>query len=70
MTQLLSTFKVFGWQDLIDIAVIALIIYQLLMLIKGTRAVQLIKGLFVLLVASVIAEEIGLTTLNWLLDKI
>jgi len=59
-----------GWQSFIDIIVVAVLIYQLLMLIKGTRAVQLIKGLFVLLIISVISRQMGLTTLSWILDKV
>ena len=47
MTELLALFRAFNWQDILDIVVVSVIIYQLLMLIKGTRAVQLIKGLFV-----------------------
>lgn len=70
MTQLLSLFKAFDWRAVIDITVVAVIIYQLLMLIKGTRAVQLIKGLFILLLVSVLSRQLGLTTLTWILDKV
>jgi len=70
VTQLLTLYKAINWQSIVDIAVVAVIIYQLLMLIKGTRAVQLIKGLFVLLVVSVLAKQIELTTLSWMLDKV
>jgi len=70
VTALLMQFKSFNWQAILDIAVVAVIIYQLLMLIKGTRAVQLIKGLFVLLIVSVLSRQLGLTTLTWMLDKV
>jgi diadenylate cyclase len=39
------------------------------MLIKGTRAVQLIKGIVVLLVASNVSDLLKLTTIQWILDK-
>jgi diadenylate cyclase len=67
----LQTFaQVIEWKDFVDIVVVAIIIYQLLMLIKGTRAVQLIKGLFVFMVISLIARQLGLTTLNWMVDNV
>lgn len=70
MTDLLMQFKAFNWQAILDIAVVTVIIYQLLMLIKGTRAVQLLKGLFVLLIISILSRQLGLTTLTWMLDKV
>lgn len=70
MTDLLFIFRNFDWRSIIDIAVVAVIFYQLLMLIKGTRAVQLLKGLLVLLVVSIAAKQLGLNTLTWMLDKL
>lgn len=55
---------------LIDIAIVSYVIYRFLLLIKGTRAVQLLKGLAMLVVASVIAEKLQLTTINWLLSQL
>ncbi|MGB9860629.1 MAG: diadenylate cyclase, partial [Moorellaceae bacterium] len=55
---------------IIDIAIVSYMIYRFLLLIKGTRAVQLLKGLAVLVVASVIAEKLQLTTINWLLSQL
>ncbi|PRR72532.1 diadenylate cyclase CdaA [Neomoorella humiferrea] len=54
----------------LDISIVAFVIYKFIMLIRGTRAVQLIKGLVVLVVASVIAERLNLTTINWLLSQL
>ncbi len=73
MTDILMQFRASNWQvilDMLDIAVVAVIIYQLLMLIKGTRAVQLLKGLFILLIVSLFSSKLGLTTLNWMLDNV
>ncbi|MGI5875849.1 MAG: diadenylate cyclase CdaA [Dethiobacteria bacterium] len=56
-----------GVRDIIDIAIVSYIFYRLIMLIRGTRAEQLVKGLVVLLIAMVASEQIGLRTINWLL---
>jgi diadenylate cyclase len=60
----------FDWRSIVDIAVVAVVLYQLLMLIKGTRAVQLLRGILVLLIISNLAEFLHLSTISWLLDKV
>lgn len=71
MAQFLSQLRfVFDWRSIVDIAVVAVVLYQLIMLIKGTRAVQLLKGLLVLLVISNISEFFDLDTITWLLNKV
>jgi len=62
-------FQWFRWQDIIDIAIIAFIIYRLLLLLMGTRAMQLVKGLLILGIVSVTARMLELTTLSWFLAK-
>ncbi len=56
--------------DYIDIVIIAFLIYQLVKITRQTRAIQVLKGLAVIIVASYVSELIGLTTLNWLLRSI
>ena len=53
----------------LDIALVAFIIYRIILLIKGTRAVQMLIGLAVLLVVFVVSQLTGLYTLQWLLDS-
>ncbi|MDO5022421.1 MAG: diadenylate cyclase CdaA [Eubacteriales bacterium] len=53
--------------DIIDIIVVAYIIYKLLMLTHGTRALQVLKGFLLLVVASWLSSLLALTTLHWLL---
>ncbi|MGI6065245.1 MAG: diadenylate cyclase CdaA [Bacillota bacterium] len=55
--------------QILDVVIVAFVIYKLLMLIKGTRAVQLIKGILVLLVASNVSDWLNLETIRWILDK-
>ncbi len=57
-------------RSLADIAVVAYIIYRLLGLIQGSRAEQLLKGVFVLLIFSAVVSYLHLDLLNWLLDKL
>ena len=39
------------WQDVVDILLVAFMIYQLFLLIKGTRAVQILSGWWFIFVA-------------------
>ena len=55
--------------DIIDIIIVSYVFYRLILLIRGTRAEQLIKGLAILLLAMVVSDQVGLKTLNWLLEK-
>ena len=55
--------------DILDILLVAFIIYRIILLIKGTRAVQMLVGLAVLLLVYVGSQLGGLYTLNWILDN-
>ena len=56
-------------RDIIDIVIVAIVFYKLFMLIRETRAEQLLKGIIVLLVAVKISEVLQLFTLFWILEK-
>src|SRR4051812_21275314 len=58
----------FGLRDVIEIAVVAFILYRLLLLIQGTRAVQMLLGIVVLLLVYAIAWVAKLGMLTFLLD--
>jgi len=57
------------WQDLLDIGIIAFLVYRALHIVRGSRAMQMIIGLAVILVAYVSSRALGLFTLNWILDN-
>ena len=56
-----------GIIDIIDILIVAVIIYELLLLTRHTRGSALLKGLFLLLMIMVVSNLLGLKSLNWLL---
>ncbi|MGB9761063.1 MAG: diadenylate cyclase CdaA [Caldimicrobium sp.] len=59
--------KFFKITDLIDILVVSYIIYRILLLIQGTRALQMVAGLTILVFLYFFSEILQLLTLNWLL---
>ncbi|KAA0948575.1 TIGR00159 family protein [Sporosarcina sp. ANT_H38] len=70
------------WQDLInfspvealiniaDVLLVWFVFYKLFTIIKGTKAVQLLKGIFVLIIARYLTEYFGLNTLLWMMDQV
>ena len=54
---------------LLDIALVATAIYYLLALARGTRAMQLLKGLAILLAVMKIAQFLGMDTLYWFISQ-
>ena len=67
---LTSFFGNFTVRDVIDVALIAVIIYQLLNLTRQTRALSVVKGLGVLLWGAGVREALRLQTVNWLLTYV
>jgi diadenylate cyclase len=53
--------------DLLDIAIVAFIVYKIMVLIRGTRAVQLVQGMAVLFLVYAAASALGLYTLQAIL---
>ena len=58
------------WRDGADILIVAALIYNLLLLIRGTRAVQMILGLLAILVVYWVALLLRLHTLSGVLKEI
>lgn len=59
----------FDLKTAIDVLIVAFVVYKVLMLIKGTRAIQLLKGLAVLVIVSTVSQRFQLYTMIWLLEK-
>jgi diadenylate cyclase len=55
-----------GWRDAIDVAVCAVLLYQLFKLIKGTQAVQILVGLVLLLCLAALAQALRLRLLDFI----
>lgn len=62
-------FSTLTWRDLLDIALVAIVIYYLLLLIRGTRAVQILLGILFLGGIYYLADRSELQTLQTLLQN-
>ncbi|MFW8053249.1 diadenylate cyclase CdaA [Vagococcus fluvialis] len=83
MLHLLDLFKPSTWQSfftahfstdvvihLIDILVVWFVIYKLIMLLNGTKAIQVFKGIAVIIMIRIVSDVIGLTTVSWLMNQV
>lgn len=66
MFELLSQVR---WQDILDIGLVSVILYRIILIIKGTKAAKMLAGLGVLLVASFFSKYLHLYTMDWLVQS-
>ncbi len=66
-TSRLSSIRI---RDIIDILIVAVLVYNLIKLLKGTRAEQLSKGIIFILILTQISESLELYTINWILSHL
>ena len=64
-----GVFSSIGFIDILDILIMTYLIYQVILLARKTRAVQLLKGILVLLLCYFVARQLGLKTVNFVLSN-
>ncbi|EGJ51573.1 diadenylate cyclase CdaA [Desulfocurvibacter africanus] len=57
------------WKEILDFVLVSFVYYRLILLVKGTRAVPVMYGLVLVVLLYYFSSELGLTTLNWLLQN-
>jgi diadenylate cyclase len=57
------------WQDMVDVVLMSIIIYRLLLIIKGTKAAHMLIGLGLLLMASLLSRYFELYTVDWMIQS-
>ena len=68
MTDVPSILLRLEWTSVVDIVLVSLIFYALLTLVQGTQAVQLLRGLMIIVILTVLVTSIfQLTAFNWLI---
>ncbi|WP_099947415.1 diadenylate cyclase CdaA [Latilactobacillus sakei] len=55
--------------NILDIIVVWYFIYKLIMLIRGTKAVQLFKGIMVIAIIKIVSWYLGLRTVSYIMDQ-
>ncbi len=55
---------------IIDILVVWYVVYKLLMLLNDTKAIQVFKGIAVIIIVRIVSDFIGLNTVSWLMNQV
>ncbi|MBI4843996.1 MAG: TIGR00159 family protein [Nitrospirae bacterium] len=58
------------WQDILDVIIVAAIVYRVLLIIKGTRAAHMLTGLGLLFVAFLFSGKLRLYTIDWIIQSL
>jgi diadenylate cyclase len=57
-------------KDIADVLIVSYIIYRLIIMVRGTRAVQLLRGIFLLVITWALSTWLNLYTLKWLMNQL
>ena len=68
--QIVGTIRAIGIWDILDIAIVAVLIYQVIKLIRETRAMQLTKGLVALSLLYLIAYNLNMKTIKFIMQNV
>jgi len=69
MDEIFALFAQMRWQDALDILLVAFVVYHVILLIRGTRAMQMVGGLGVVLAVLVMSRYLELETVNWIINS-
>ena len=69
LDNLITSLMLIRVTDIIDIALIAFVVYKLFSLLKNTRAEQVLKGLILVLIFASVADIFNLNTVSWVMNQ-
>lgn len=58
------------WMNILDILVVWYLVYKAILFLKGTKAIQLVRGIAIILVVRILSGWLGLNTISWLMDQV
>lgn len=73
MWEKMASFFIMYWsilKPIIEIFILWFVFFKIMLFFEGTRAGQVWKGIFILVIAFFLAQKLGLNTLDWILTKI
>jgi len=65
-----ATLASFRWRDAIDILVVAAVVYRILVMFRGTRALPMLAGVGFLMAATVLSRRLELFSTSWILENL
>ncbi|MCE5301169.1 MAG: diadenylate cyclase CdaA [Spirochaetia bacterium] len=62
-----STFESMRWNDIMDMILVAVVLYNVFLLLRESRAMQMLKGLGFILILAFLSRLLKLDTMTWIL---
>ena len=59
----------YDWKMIVEIIILWIVFYRVIVFLKDTRAVYVVRGIFILIIAFFVFQQLGFVTLNWILTK-
>lgn len=66
---MMGSFPSIGIVDILDILLVAILVYWVFLLLRGTRAVQILLGLFLVTGMYLLSRKIGMVTFQWVVGN-
>lgn len=57
------------WKPIVEIAILWLVIYHIMLFFVGTRAIQVLRGIIIIVVAFIVFQKLNLEVVDWLFTK-
>jgi len=67
---IMELLELIRWQDILDILLVAVILYRVLLIIKGTKAARMLIGLGVVFIALLSSQYLGFYTIDWIIQTL
>ncbi len=61
---------IIAWKPIIEILILWLVIYHIMLFFEGTRAIQVLRGIIILVFSFFLSQRLGFQILDWLLTKL
>ena len=58
-----------GWRDAVDVLLVTILLYRIILLVRGTRAGAALHGLLLIIVFYLFTRPLGINTLTWILEN-
>ncbi|MEW6008409.1 MAG: diadenylate cyclase CdaA [Candidatus Omnitrophota bacterium] len=59
-----------NWRPALEILILWFIFYRMLVFFEGSRAVNVLRGIIILIIAFFVSQKLGLLAIEWLLTKL
>ncbi len=70
LLQIRGLLSTIGILDIIEILIVAVVLYKIYEMLYNTRALTLVKGIIILLIVTMVSDWLGLHVIYWLLQKV